>query len=354
MNEITTVGVDLAKELIVACAGNAQGRVLYCKSLSFAGFAEWLARLSPCTVGFEACSSAHYWARFAREHGHETKLMAADQVCRFRRNRSAKNDRNDAEAVLAAVQHPEMRFVSVKSVDQQALLAWHRTRIGYCHDRTALINRVRGLLAEFGVWLGRSTAVLMRSLPELLEDERLPPLFRPLLLSSLEQFKAIEARIAECDERIRDHVRHNEQAQRLQSLTGVGHLTASALLATVANARDFRNGRQLAAWAGLVPRQYSSGGKQRLGAITRRGDCYLRGLLTQGARSAMQVALKCEPLRRSRLQQWIVSLHDRVGYHKTLVAIANKHARILWAILAHGEDYNPNAWQRHHPPRQAA
>jgi len=194
----------------------------------------------------------------------------------------------------------------------------------------------------------------VRSLPELAEDERLPPLFRPVLLSSLEQLKAIEARIAECDERIRDHVRHNEQARRVQALTGVGHLTASALLATVANARDFRNGRQLAAWAGLVPRQYSSGGKQRLGAITRRGDSYLRGLLTQGARSTLQVALKCEPLRRSRLQQWIVALHDRIGYHKTLVAIANKHARILWAILAHGEDYDPNAWQRHHPPRRAA
>jgi len=354
MNQITTVGVDLAKEVIVACTGDAQGRVLACKALSFGGFADWLVKLPPCTVGFEACSSAHYWARFAREHGHDAKLMAAEQVTRFRRNRLAKNDRNDAEAVLAAVQHPEMQFVSVKSLEQQALLAWHRVRIGYTQDRTALINRVRGLLAEFGVWLARSASTLVRSLPELAEDERLPPLFRPVLLSSLEQLKAIEARIAECDERIRDHVRHNEQARRVQALTGVGHLTASALLATIANARDFRNGRQLAAWAGLVPRQYSSGGKQRLGAITRRGDCYLRGLLTQGARSTLQVALKCEPLRRSRLQQWIVALHDRIGYHKTLVAIANKHARILWAILAHGEDYDPNAWQRHHPPRRAA
>jgi transposase len=347
MNEITTVGADLAKEVIVVCAGDAQGRTVYFKQLSFAGFAEWAAKLSACTFGMEACSTAHHWARFLRAHGHTPKLMAAEFVTPFRKSQSAKNDRNDAQAILAAVRQPDMRFVSVKSVDQQAMLAWHRARAGFGEERKALLNRTRGLLAEFGVWLGRSAAVLIRQLPQLAQDQRLPEHFRPILSYALEHLRRIDQCIADCDTRIHAHVRHSEEAKRIQALTGVGELTASALLATVANPRDFKNGRQMAAWTGLVPCQNSSGGKQRLGVITKRGDSYLRGLLTQGARSTLQVALKREPLRRSRLQQWIVALHARVGYHKTLVAIANKHTRILWAILAHGESYDPDAWRRH-------
>jgi transposase len=351
MSEITTVGVDLAKEVIVVCAGDAQGRTLYFKQLSFEGFAHWAAMLPACTFGMEACSTAHHWGRFLSAHGHKPKLMAAEFVAPFRKSQGAKNDRNDAQAILAAMRQPDMRFVSVKSLEQQAMLAWHRTRTGYCVERTALLNRTRGLLAEFGVWIGRSSAVLIRQLPQLCEDPRLPQHFRPILASTLEHLRRLDQCIAECDGCIHAHVQQNEAAKRLRELTGVGELTASAVLATVSDARDFKNGRQLAAWAGLVPRQNSSGGKQRLGVITKHGDSYLRGLLTQGARSTLQVALKREPLRRSRLEQWIVALHGRIGYHKTLVAIANKHLRILWAILAHGESYDPNAWRRHAPQR---
>lgn len=351
MNEITTVGVDLAKDVIVVCAGDAHGRSLYFKQLSFEGFARWAAALSSCTFGMEACSTAHHWGRFLTRHGHTAKLMAAEFVAPFRKSQGAKNDRNDAQAILAAVRQPDMRFVSIKSLEQQAMLAWHRSRSGFVIDRTALLNRVRGLLAEFGVWLGRSTNVLVRQLPELAQDQRLPEHFRPMLSSAIEHLRRLDQCIAECDDRIHAHVRESETAKRLCKLTGVGALTASAVLATVSDARNFKNGRQLAAWAGLVPRQNSSGGKQRLGVITKRGDSYLRGLLTQGARSTLQVALTREPLRRSRLEQWIVALHGRVGYHKTLVAIANKHLRILWAILAHGESYDPNAWRRHAPQR---
>jgi len=300
----------------------------------------------------EACSSAHHWARFLSEHGHAVKLMAAEFVAPFRKSQGAKNDRNDAQAILTAVRQPDMRFV-LKSADQQAMLAWHRARAGFGEERTALLNRTRGLLAEFGVWLGRSSAALMRHLPQLAQDERLPARFRPILTHALAHLQDIEKRIADCDVEIHNHVRHSEQAQRIQALAGVGPLTASALIATVSNPRDFKNGRQMAAWAGLVPRQNSSGGKQRLGVITKRGDSYLRGLLTQGARSTLQVALKREPLKRSRLEQWIFELHGRVGYHKTLVAIANKHVRIIWAILAHGESYDPNAWRRRTPTRSA-
>lgn len=347
MNEITTAGVDLAKEVIVVCAGDAQGRPIYFKQLSFSGFAEWAANAPPCLIGMEACSSAHHWARYLASLGHTPRLMAAELVEPFRMSRGAKNDRNDAQAILCAVRQPSMRFVTVKSVEQQAMLAWHRSRAGYQEERKGLLNRTRGLLAEFGVWLGRSPSVLLRHLPGLAEDERLPALLRPILLHTLEHVRQIDERIRECDARIRSHAEQSEPARRVQAMTGIGVTTASAIVATITDPRDFRTGRQLAAWTGVVPRQSSSGGKTRLGSITKRGDTYLRGLLTQGARSTLQVALRRDPAKRSHLEQWIVALHGRAGYHKTLVAIANKHLRMIWAVLAHGEDYDPNAWRRH-------
>lgn len=347
MNQITTVGVDLAKDVIVVCAGNAAGAVVLRKQLSFAGFAAWASNLPPCVIGMEACSTAHHWARELGSMGHSPKLMAAELVAPFRMSRGAKNDRNDAEAIMVALVQPTMRFVSPKSIEQQAVLSWHRARAGFMEERKSLLNRTRGLLAEFGIWVGRSAAVLIRRLPELAEEPGLPELFKPILLHTLEHLRQLDQRIDECDARICGHAKGSDAAQRIQQLSGVGALTASAVVATVGNVHDYRNGRQLAAWAGLVPRQNSSGGKSRLGRITRRGDSYIRGLLTQGARSTMQSALKRLGHQRTRLQQWIVALHGRVGYHKTLVAIANKHLRMIWAILAKGEAYDPNAWRRY-------
>ena len=349
MNEITTVGVDLAKQVIVVCAGDAEGRSMFFKQLSFSGFAQWAATLAPCTFGMEACSSAHFWGRRLSSYGHTVRLMAPEFVRPFRKSKGAKNDRNDAQAILTAVRQPDMRFVAVKSADQQAMLSWHRMRKGWSDDRTALINRVRGLLAEFGVWLGRSPTALMRALPQLAEDQTMPARLQPILSCAREQLRLLDERIERCEREIRAHAQDSEDARRLSALTGIGPITSSAIVATIAHARDFKNGRQMAAWLGLVPNQNSSGGKERLGAITKRGDTYLRGLLTQGARSTMQVALTKTPDKRSRLQHWIVELRARVGYHKTLVAIANKHARIIWAILATGETYDPQAWQRPTP-----
>jgi transposase len=268
-------------------------------------------------------------------------------------SKGAKNDRNDAQAILTALQQPQMRFVTVKSVDQQAILAWHRLRKGWSNDRTELMNRVRGLLAEFGIWVGQSANVLLRALPEMQSNERLPPRFRSLLVLAREQIQVLDARLEQCDQEIEQHAKTSEDAQRIRAIIGVGPLTASAAVVTITNARDFKNGRQLAAWAGLVPQQYSSGGKIRLGHITKRGDTYLRGLLTQGARSTLLWALKRAPEKRSHLERWIVELAGRVGYQKTLVAIANKHARMIWAILAKGEAYDPLAWQRYQPMRAA-
>jgi transposase len=347
MAEVTTVGVDLSKEVIVVCAVDARGRTLYFRQLSFTAFGQWAANLPPCLIGMEACSSAHHWARALASHGHTPRLMAAEHVAPFRMSRGAKNDRNDAQAIAVAVVQPNMRFVTPKSQDQQAMLAWHRAKSGFVEERTALLNRIRGLLAEFGIWIGRSSSALVRHLPELADDERLPPQFRPIVLHALEHLRHINERIDECDDRIRAHAEGNEDAQRAQQLCGIGPQIASALVATISNPQDFRNGRQMAAWAGLVPRQFSTGGKTVLGSITKRGDSYLRGLLTQGARSAVQSALKRKPEQRSHLEQWIVTLHGRVGYHKTLVAIANKYLRILWAILARKEDFDARAWLRH-------
>jgi transposase len=259
---------------------------------------------------------------------------------------AAKNDRNDAEAVLTAVRQPTMRFVAVKSVERQACLAWHRMRQGWIEERTALINRLRGLLGEFGVWRARSAAVLTRALPALEHDEALPLMVRRLLGDAQQHLARLDAAIAGCEAQIKTHIKDNVAAQRLSAISGVGPLTAAAVLATVTDARDFKNGRAFAAWQGVVPRQASSGGKARLGRITKRGDAYLRGLLTQGARSALQAALNKPPETLTRLQSWMVPLYARIGYHKTLVAIAHKHARMIWAILAKGEAYDANAWQR--------
>ncbi len=346
MNEITTVGVDLAKEVIAVCAADRSGKSVFTRVFRRDAFAAWAVQLPPCVFGLEACGAAHHWARWLTSHGHTPRLMAAEFVKPFRKSRAAKNDRNDAEAVLTAVRQPNMRFVAVKSVEQQACLSWHRMRQGWSEERTALINRLRGLLGEFGVWRGRSAAVFTRALPLLEQDEALPLMVRRLLSEARPHLARLDEAIAGCEVEIKSHIKANAAARRITAISGVGALTAAAVIATVTDARDFKNGRQFAAWQGLVPRQDSSGGHTRLGHITKRGDTYLRGLLTQGARSALQAALTKEPLLRTRLQCWIVQLHARVGYHKTLVAIANKHARMIWAILAKGEDYDPDAWRR--------
>lgn len=239
-----------------------------------------------------------------------------------------------------------MRYVAIKSVEQQSILAWHRMREGWKEERTALLNRLRGLLGEFGIWPARSSDKLIHALPGLSEDERLPPGVRAMVLEAREQLVTLHAGLARCDHEIACHAQTHPGAKRMKEITGIGTLTASAAAATVVDARSFSGGRQFAAWLGLVPRQMSSGGKTRLGRISRRGDAYLRSLLVQGAKSALQAALRQPPDKANRLQRWIVEVYGRVGYHKTLVAIANKNARTIWAMLAKDESYDPSAWQR--------
>jgi len=340
MDKITAVGLDLAKQIIQVHAVDAAGRVVLRKAVRRERLLALLAQFPCCVVGMEACSGAHHWARELKKLGHEPRLIAAEFVRPFRKSLAAKNDANDAEAICTAVVQPNMRFVSIKSVEQQALLSLHRVRQGLIEERTATINRLRGVLAEFGVVLPQSATVLQRALPAVLADEeRLPALVQRSVQALLEHLRDLDAHVAEFDRAIAQHAKSSAPAQRLVALTGIGPLTASAVVASVGNAQDYRNGRQFAAWLGLVPRQYSSGGKIKLGRITRRGDAYLRALLIQGARSALQAALRRAPARRDRLSAWIVQLAQRVGYHKTLVAIANKHARIIWALLARNQTF---------------
>jgi transposase len=255
--------------------------------------------------------------------------MAPKFVTPYRK--SGKNDGNDAEAICEAVSRPSMRFVPVKSAEQQALLSLHRVRQGFVVERTASINRLRALMAEFGVVLPLRAVTVRRQAAAAAEG--LPELARRMVGELLGQLRLLDERIDGYDREIAAQARLSEAAQRLMKIRGIGPTTALAIVATVGNAREFENGRQFAAWLGLVPGQYSTGGRARLGRITKRGDAYLRNLLVQGARSVLHTAAS----HGDRVSRWALELQGRCGYYRTLVAIANKNARIAWALLARND-----------------
>jgi transposase len=326
VEQITTVGIDLAKNVFSLHGVDATGKTVLRRTVRRDRLVETVASLSPCLIGMEACSGAHEWGRRFEQHGHTVRLMAPKFVAPYRK--SDKNDGNDAEAVCEAVTRPNMRFVPVKSTEQQALLALHRVRQGFVVERTAVINRLRGLLSEFGVVLALRSVTVRRQAAQ--AAEALPELARRAIGDLLEQLRLLDERIGAYDKEIEAQARLSEPARRLVQIRGIGATTALAIVATVGNAREFKNGRQFAAWIGLVPGQYSTGGKARLGHISKRGDAYLRNLLVQGARSVLQTA----PAHQDRMSRWALELQQRRGYYRTLVAIANKNARIAWALLA--------------------
>jgi transposase len=329
MEKITTVGIDLAKSVFSLHGVDGAGRVVLRRAVRRDQLVEVVAGLSPCLIGMEACSGAHEWGRRFQEHGHTVRLMAPKFVAPYRK--SGKNDGNDAEAICEAVTRPSMRFVPVKSIEQQALLTLHRVRQGFVVERTATINRLRGLLTEFGVVLPLRSITVRRQAAAAAES--LPDLARRAIGDLLEQLRVLDERIDAYDREIQAQAKMCEPAQRLMKIRGIGPTTALAIVATVGNAREFKNGRQFAAWIGLVPGQYSTGGKTRLGHISKRGDAYLRHLLVLGARSVLHTAAAhLDPVSR-----WALELRPRRGYYRTLVAIANKNARIAWALLAKNE-----------------
>ena len=343
-----TIGVDLAKSLFSACEVDGIGHVLKRQDLRREPFGLWLAQLPAGTVvAMEACSGAHHWARRCLAYGLQPRIIAAQFVKPFRKSGRTKNDRADAEAVATAARQGNMRFVPVKSIDQQVRLSWHRVREGYKAESLAIGNRIRGLLAEFGVIVAQSDVALRRLLGDLDAQAGLPAEFKELLRDLAEHWTQLRMHFDACDARIEAHAREDEQCVRLRAIIGVGPITADAIVATVGNAREFKHGRQMAAWLGLVPTQHSSGGHARLGEISCHGDAYLRTLLIQGARSSLQRAKAVATEKATPEQLWIRTLDGRMPFGKILVAIANKHARQIWTMLAHDVDYDPHACLRH-------
>jgi transposase len=332
---ITTIGIDLAKNVFAVHGADASGKpVLMRPSVRREQLLELLAQLPPCLIGMEACSGAHYWARQLQALGHTPKLMAPKFVAPYRMaGKQGKNDANDAAAICEAVTRPNMRFVPIKTMDAQASLSLHRVRQGFIEERTATINRIRGLLAEFGIVLPQKADSVRRG--ACLTLDSLPHWAHRAMSDLLNHMGELDCRIAEYDTHLKQTAQSDERGRRLMAMPGIGPITASALLAAIGNGHDFKNGRQLAAWLGLVPGQHSSGGKSRLGRITKAGDRYLRTLLILGARSVLAVANK----KTDAISLWAQALQARVGYGKALVAIAAKNARMAWAMLARGEAY---------------
>ena len=334
---ITTIGIDLAKNVFQVHGVDARGKAVLRKTLRRADVVSFFAKLPPCLIGMEACGSAHFWARKLAEFGHTVKLMAPQFVKPY--VKTNKNDARDAEAICEAVQRPNMRFVALKSVEQQALLGLHRARAGFVAARTAQANQIRGLLSEFGIVIPKGIRYLERQIPPILEDAHngLSGTSRELFSRLLNHFRQLDRQVSELELQIKAWHRQSANSQRLEKIPGIGPLTATALVASVGNATTFHNGRQLAAWLGLVPRQHSSGGKERLLGISKRGDTYLRTLLIHGARSVL-LSMK---RRTDQAEGWLARLAQRRNPNIAAVALANKNARIVWALLARDRDYQP-------------
>jgi len=293
--------------------------------------------LPPCLLGAEACASAHYWGRKLQEFGHTVRLMAPQFVRPY--VKANKTDAADAQAICEAVGRPHMRFVPIKSVESQALLALHRARRGFIRARVAQGNQIRGLLSEFGIVFAQGAWNIESRLPRILEDAEngLTGGFRELLLQLLEHMRYLHEQEKRLEAQIKRWHDSNEASSRIAEIPGIGPLTASALIASIGDARAFRNGRQLAAWLGLVPKQHSSGGKPCLLGISKRGDVYLRSLLTHGARSV----IRCAKRKPGYAQSWLGRLLARRHHNVAVCALANHNARVVWALLKHDRRYQP-------------
>ena len=335
---IITIGIDLAKNVVAVHGVDHNGKpALVRPKVARAELLLLIAQIPPCLIGMEACSGAHHWARLFRQYGHIVKLIALKFVMPYRMSgRRGKNDAADAAAICEAVTRPSMRFVPVKEEHQQIVLTLHRTRQGFVEERTALYNRLRGLISEFGIVLPQKVVCLRREFGVHLED--LPGYTNRCVGDLLAHADRLDALIADYDRAIAQAARDDAASRRLMTLPGIGPTTASALLASLGGGHEFRNGRQVAAWIGLVPGQYSSGGKQRLGRITKAGDHYLRSLLVMGARAILAGLGN----KQDRFSRWARNLLERRGYWRAAVALAAKNARLAWAVLKYGEDFRLN------------
>lgn len=335
MNEIATLGIDLAKSVFQLHGVSENGKVVLRKQVRRAQLLSVVAQIPPCLIGMEACGSSQHWRRELERLGHQVRLMSPQYVKPY--VKSQKNDQCDAEAICEAVRRPNMRFVQPKSLDQQDLQSAHRLRQGLMAQRTAVINRLRGMLYEYGIVMARRPGTVRRELPQILgsSGNGLTRIARELVQELHEHFVQLEKRIRRTEQVIERLGEADDTVRRLRTVPGIGMLTATALVGAVGDARAFRNGRHMAAWLGLVPRQDSSGGKSRLLGITKRGDKYLRYLLVHGGRCITSYAQR-EP---TPARAWINGVCTRRGKYRAYVAQANKTARIAWAVMARGGAY---------------
>ncbi|MGZ5091358.1 MAG: IS110 family RNA-guided transposase [Burkholderiales bacterium] len=333
--KITTVGIDLAKNVFQVHGVDERGKAVLRKQLKRKDVVSFFANLETCLIGMEACAGAHYWARKLAEFGHTVRLMAPQFVKPY--VKTNKNDRNDAEAICEAVSRPNMRFVPVKTAEMQAVLALHRARQGLVKARTAQSNQIRGLLAEFGIAIRTGLSHLGKRLPEILEDGEngLPGMMRQLLAGLGNQLKELDRQVRELERQITVWHRDNPASRKLEAIPGIGPLTASAYVASIGDAKSFKNARQVPAWLGMVPRHEGTGGKVALGRISKRGDTYLRTLLIHGARAVIAHVER----KSDQSDHWLKGLLTRRNKNIAAVALAAKNARIAWALLAHERGY---------------
>lgn len=333
--KVVRIGMDLGKTTFHLYGVDESDAMVLKKKLRRKQVLVHFANLAPCTVGMEACGGSHYWARELTKLGHEVKLISPQFVKPYVKGN--KNDYNDAEGICEAAGRPNMHFVTIKSLEQQDMQSAHRIRQEATKQRTALANQIRGLLGEYGIVVAKGVGQIRRRLPEILEDGEngLTDRFRTWLAELLEAFRALDERIHTYDREIALEHARNEASQRLSAIEGVGPQGATAIIATYGDGKQFKDGRQFAASIGLVPRQHSTGDRPVLLGISKRGDKYIRTLLIHGARSVIS-RIEGKTDRRSR---WLQSLVARRGKNKAAVALANKNARIIWALLARGEHY---------------
>jgi len=335
MQAVTTIGLDIAKSVFQVHGVDAHGNVVVRRQLRRRQVLAFFKKLPACLVGVEACATSHHWSRELQALGHTVRLMPPAYVKPYLKRQ--KNDAADAEAICEAVVRPSMRFVETKTPEQQSCLMLHRTRHLFVRQQTAVINAIRAHLAEFGIVapVGRNGVEELLDVVADPDDDRVPEVARECLAALSAQLRMLKAQILEFDRRILAWHRSNATSKRLDEIPGVGPVLATALVASVANPKAFRSGRDFSAWVGLVPKQNSSGGKEKLGSITKRGDRYLRSLFTAGALAVIRYA----KIHGTKHRPWLTALLARRPTKVAAIALANKIARMAWAMMAKGERY---------------